>query len=233
MPLLFENTKKPTVMAIIKDSPLGSLSGKLGDLTFRKNKYGTTTVSKKPDMSRVKPSVVQKFQRSKMKVAMDFLSPLSGLMKDFYMPFRANRAGFDSAKSYIMKEALLNTEEGYVIDYGKAMISFGDLRIPEGIHIHLEEDNEGFDIHLQWEDNTRQAMAYPDDSLLVVIHVPEDGRYIYYRDITQRGSLGASIRLEKYWKTRELQLWMAFVRPDEKRASPSVYLGGIMGMVIS
>ncbi|WP_188438888.1 DUF6266 family protein [Planktosalinus lacus] len=212
-------------MAIITNNPFGSMSGSVGELVMKTNKHGKQIVSAKPDMSRVKPSVVQKIQRNKLKVAMEFLSPLSGLMKIAYKPFRKNTSGFDAAKSYFLKEALIPTDDGYIIDYGKAMVTFGDLRIPEGIHMVIDEDDEGFAINLQWEDNTHQALAYPEDTLLLVLHVPEDGRFIYYRDIATRVSLSASIYLENYWKTKELQLWMAFMQPEAERASPSVYLG--------
>lgn len=212
-------------MARITNSPLGSMSGSLGDLVLKKNKHGKQTLSVKPDMSGVKPSIVQKFQRSKMKVVMDFLSPLSGLMKEAYMPFRKNTSGFDAAKSYYLKEALIDTEEGYVIDYHKALITFGDLRIPEGIELSVDESAEDLKIDLHWEDNSHQAMAYPDDLLSLVIYVPEDGRFIYERNLTSRDALSASVTLLSPFKAKELQLWMAFVRPEEQRASPSVYLG--------
>lgn len=217
-------------MAILKSNPFGPMSGKLGDMTlkhYKKSKQQRLT--KNPDMSGVKGSTLQKIQRNKMSLAMAFLSPLSGLIKVAYRPFRKEREGFDVAKSYFMKEVLFPVEEGYDIDYGKVLVTFGDLRIPEGILIDVDEDSERLDIALSWEDNTHQAMAYPDDSLLLVIRDAEDNRFIYFKNITTRDALTGSVSLQSSYKTKKLHLWMAFVRPEEKRASASVYLGVLNG----
>lgn len=218
-------------MAIITENPLGSMSGKLGDAVLKKyKKTNKQVITIKPDMSRVKPSPLQKFQRSKMKLAMDFLSPLKGLIKEAFMPFRKNTYGFDAAKSYFMKEALYPAEEGgYAIDYAKVLVTFGDLRIPEGILIDVDETSEKLNISIHWEDNTHQAVAYPDDRLLLVMNVTGRSRFIYYKNKAHRETLSATISLSRSKEPVEYQLWMAFVRPEEKRASPSVYLGTVNG----
>lgn len=217
-------------MAILKNNPFGPMTGKLGDMSLKYYKKSKKQVlSPKPDMSRVKASKLQKTQRNKMSLAMAFLSPLSGLIKEAYRPFRKEREGFDVAKSYFMKEVLIPTEEGYAVDYGKVLVTFGDLRIPEGILFDVDEDSEQLDISLHWEDNTHQAMAYPDDSLLLVVRDVEANRFIYFKNITTREALSGAVSLQSSYKTKKLHLWMAFVRPEEKRASPSVYLGALHG----
>jgi hypothetical protein len=216
-------------MAIITNNPFGGMSGKLGDVVLKKyKKTDKQLITAKPDMSRVKPSPLQKFQRSKMRLAMDFLSPLKGLIREAFMPFRKNTYGFDAAKSYFMKEALFPAEGGgYAVDYGKVLITFGDLRIPEGILIQVDETAEKLKIDLHWEDNTHQAVAYPDDRLLLVIYDMEDERFIYFKENTSRENLSGTVSLPGNYKNKELQLWMSFVRPEEQRASPSVYLGAL------
>ncbi|MEX0995979.1 MAG: DUF6266 family protein [Flavobacteriaceae bacterium] len=217
-------------MAILKSNPFGPMSGKLGGMNLKHyKKSNQQRLTNNPDMSGVKASKLQKIQRNKMSMAMAFLSPLSGLIKVAYRPFRKEREGFDVAKSYFMKEVLFPVEEGYDIDYGKVLVTFGDLRIPEGILIDVDEDSERLDIALSWEDNTHQAMAYPDDSLLLVIRDAEDNRFIYFKNITTRDALTGSVSLQSSYKTKKLHLWMAFVRPEEKRASASVYLGVLNG----
>lgn len=217
-------------MAILKNNPFGPMSGKVGNMTLKHYKKSKQQrLAAIPDMSGVKASKLQKIQRNKMSMAMAFLSPLSGLIKVAYRPFRKDREGFDVAKSYFMKEVLFPTEEGYAVDYGKVLVTFGDLRIPEGIQIDVDEESERLDIALQWEDNTHQAMAYPDDSLLLVVRDVEDNRFIYFKNITTRDTLSGAVSLQSSYKTKELHLWMAFVRPEEKRASASVYLGALNG----
>jgi hypothetical protein len=212
-------------MAFLENSPLGKISGKMGDLEFKVKKNGKNQVSQKRSKTKVKPTVVQKFQRNKMKVVMEFITPLSGLMKEYYRPFRKITSGFDAAKSYYLKEALTYTGEGYAIDYAKAMITFGDLRIPEGIQLDVHEENNKVDITLNWEDNSHQAMAYPDDRLLLVLNVTGSSRFYRFKYRANRDSLSVTVSLPRSKDPEELRLWMSFVRPEEKRASPSVYLG--------
>jgi len=218
-------------MAILKSNPFGPMSGKLANMNLRYNKKTKQQqLNPNPDMSRVKPSPLQKLQRRKMSMAMAFLSPLSGLMKEAFMPFRKNKEGFDVAKSYFMKEALLPAEGGdFAIDYAKVLVTFGDLRIPEGILIDVDETIEKLEITLHWEDNTHQAMAYPDDSLLLVMNVTGRPRFFYFKNKANRDSLSVTVSLPRSKEPEEHHLWMAFVRPEEKRASPSVYLGTVNG----
>lgn len=215
-------------MARIEDSPFGKISGTLGDMVFRRLKNGKQIAQKRPDFSQVKPSGFQQVQRNKLKTAMALLSPLKGLIRDAYQPFQKNSSGFDAAKSYIMKEAIVVKEGGYVLDYRKVMVTFGDLRIPEGVVIAVNENDEELKIDLHWEDNSHQALAYSDDELILVVYVADEGRFIYFKGLAERQALQATATFNISYASKELHLWMSFLRPHERRASPSVYLGKIV-----
>lgn len=197
-------------------------------MVFRRLKNGKQIAQKRPDFSHVKPSDFQKVQRNKLKVAMTLLSPLKGLIKEAYQPFQKNTAGFDAAKSYIMKDAIVTTGDGYVLDFGKVMVTFGDLRIPEGVTIAINEIGEELKIDLHWEDNSHQALAYTDDELMLVVYVVDEGRFVYFKHLAERQAFQATATLNASYASKELYLWMSFLRPHEQRASPSVYLGKIV-----
>ena len=58
---------------VILHPTIRSLSGKMGDVVFRTNrKTGTTTMSKVPDMTKVKWSKAQKAQRRRFKKAVTY-----------------------------------------------------------------------------------------------------------------------------------------------------------------
>ena len=214
-------------MARILKSPIGELSGKAGGLVFKTGKNGNY-VSSLPVPTKKKPSAVQQLQRNKMTVVMEFLRPFQYLIKDNYFPFQQNKSGFHAAKSYYLKEAVVFQNGDYSINYPKALLSYGDLRGIKDLQIAVAANNEGF--NLQWTDNCNQAMAYPNDQLLVVCYAPEAGgiRRSYYRkDLAQRADGEAFYPLGASNTSTEYHIWAGFCRPEEKRASPSMYAGSV------
>lgn len=209
-------------MARIVKNPFGELSGKAGELVFKKGKNGAY-ISSRPGPTRKKPSAVQQLQRNKMKLVMDFLIPMQGLLKECYFPFQKEKSGFHSAKSYYLKHALEFEDQGYRINYPKAMISFGELRPPEAISLEVVPEEYKFKIN--WTDNSNQGMAFPDDRLLLACYAPEKERFFYKTNLADRYEASHTFQLDNSWEEMSIHVWAGFHKPEEKRASMSTYVG--------
>lgn len=211
-------------MARIIKSPIGELSGKAGGLVFKTGKNGNY-VSSLPVPTKKKPTVVQQLQRNKMTVVMEFMRPFQWAFRDFYFPFQKNKSGFHAAKSYYLKEALLYENEQYVINFSKALLTYGDLRIIE--NLQLTPDAENHTLSLLWTNNSSQAMAYQEDALLVLFYAPETNQHFYFSKLARRADETAVCNLNNQQAT-EYHVWVSFHQPEQQRASPSVYGGKVL-----
>ncbi len=201
------------------------LTGMIDDLVFYKSIYGNL-VRARPDFSgkKRKSSPLQKLQQDKMLVVMDFLRPLKRLLRENVFPPGSHLPAFHWAKSYYLNEVVYFEDEGYHINFPKALMSLGDLRPPELMSVHVDDT---YLVELQWQDNSEQALAYPDDGLLVVLCAPQARALFYRTGVTRRSDQAVTITLNQSWEGVETHIWAGFSRPD-KRASASVYLGSFI-----
>ena len=219
-------------MARVVKNPFGELSGKVGELVFKKGKNGAY-ISMVPSPTKKKPSVLQERQRLKMTTVMDFLKPLKRLLQEAYFPFASNASGFHAAKSYYLREVVMPVNETFSIDYPKAPVTFGDLRPPANVQLtagNTPSTNSVGDkqLHLSWTNNSDQAMAYPDDVLIVVTHIPERSITNIRYDLAVRAQGKATLQLGMYAPGAVTHVWLGFYRPQEQRASMSTYAGKVV-----
>ncbi len=210
-------------MATYNDGPLGPFSGKLGPIvgtTWR----GKNVLRSLPEKSQKPPSLAQELQRSKLKVSMGFLTPIRPLLK---MTFRKNlkdKTGFDAAKSYFMRETLQSTETGWEMRYPKVLISTGDLRGLAHPAISVET---GEILHLQWTDDSGQAMANATDKLLVVMYLPTLNQFEIFKDMAIRQDGSANITYPSYYISLEAHCWASFGSVNGSKYAVSTYLGAV------
>lgn len=202
-----------------------NLTGMVGGFVFYKSIYGDL-MRTKPDKTgkKRKPSPLQKLQQDKMLVVMDFLKPLKRLLRENVFPPGSHLPAFHWAKSYYLEEAVYFEDESYHIHFSKSVVSLGDLRPPELMSVHVDGT---YLVELQWQDNSEQALAYPDDGLLVVLCAPQARALFYQTHVARRSDQAVTITLNQSWEGVETHLWAGFSRPD-KRASASVYLGSFI-----
>src|SRR5690606_6470382 len=103
------------------------------------------------------------------------------------------------------------------------LLSFGDVLPMEGIQVMPGAATYG--VTLQWVNNSHQAMAAPDDKLLVVCYAPQNQQLYYQTDLAQRADEHVSITLDATWASMDIHLWAGFQSADQLRASPSSYGG--------
>ncbi len=210
-------------MATYNDGPLGGFSGKLGPVvgsTWRDLKI----LRSLPSKSEKPPSAAQLLQRLKMAVTMEFLTPIRPLLKVTFRKNLKDKGGFDTAKSYFMKEALVASESGWEVVYEKALMSSGDLRGLTSPSISIEADEL---IHLQWTNDSGQAMANVTDKLLVVLYLPTLNQFEIFEDVAKRQDGTAVIPYPSYYISLEAQCWGSFGAHNDSKYSVSTYLGAV------
>jgi hypothetical protein len=207
-------------MGRIYGGPTGEVSGKVGPVVFVKSKHGNFVRSGYTYNS--KQSEAQRYQRTKMKATMAFLAPLKEVLRAAFIPDKPKRAAFQAANSYHLKEAMRFTEQGYVVDYPIALLSSGNLPVPENATQTLQPDNE---LLLQWADNSNRPLAKPTDHLMAVAFALESNNFIYQLHLANRQDTTALIPLPEDWTGQTVHVWVGFTQETPKRASSTVYLG--------
>src|SRR5690606_13836184 len=133
---------------------LGEFSGKVGPVVGAS--WGKKHVLRsRPSKPTAPPSEKQLNVRSKISMVSSFLAPLGELLKrTFIHQFDcATRRG--ASISYYTKYVVKSTENGYVIDFDKMLVSAGTLRPMENPSILVEPNHN---LLVQWEDNSGKAM---------------------------------------------------------------------------
>lgn len=191
------------------------LSGQVGGLVFVKTTHGNFVRSKPTYVGKKrKSSELQLLQQEKLQVVMQFLKPMKEMIKENFFP-SANQKGANSwVKSYYMKEALEKGDEDFYVNYPKALMSFGNLRIPELISVHIDD---AYQITLQWADNSDQGLAFADDELLVVLYAPQAHTMLYRSGVAYRSDQSVTIDLNPNWSGLITHIWVGFSRQEKKR----------------
>lgn len=204
------------------NSKLIELTGKIAGLVFYKSIYGNLARAKPESTGKKrKSSKLQKYQQNKLQVVMDFLKPLKRLLRENIFLQGSDLPPFHWAKSYYLNEVVYFDDGRYHINWPKALMSVGNLRPPELLSAHIDGT---YLVQLQWQDNSDQALAYPDDELLVVLCAPGAKTILYKTGVAKRKDEGVTITLNQRWEGVETHLWAGFSQPG-KQASVSLYLG--------
>lgn len=208
-------------MATYNDGPLGGFSGKLGPVvgsTWRDLKI----LRSLPIKSEKPPSEAQLLQRLKMAVTMEFLTPIRPLLKVTFKKNLHDKSGFETAKSYYMKETLQATESGWEILYSKVLISAGDLRGFTNPSISVGADHT---LHLEWTDDSGQAMANASDKVLLVMFIPQLKQFEIFKTDATRADGTTNIDYPQYYQGVEAHCWATFGTNNGSRYAVSTYLG--------
>ena len=150
-------------MATFKNGANGSFSGKVGNVVGYQWR-GINVMRSLPRKSKKPRSEKQLANEMRMKLAMSFLSPLSGLIRVGYQQ-AANglpMTPFNIALSYHKKYAIGGEYPELYFDYSKAIISTGSVAPAEAL-----------------------AAAWADDGLAISWHTsPQDGNLVNEQNTT-------------------------------------------------
>jgi hypothetical protein len=208
-------------MGKISQGILGGLSGKVG------NVIGGSW--KGIDYIRIKPSSVanprtegQVNQRTKFSSVLEFLQPNIAFLKIGYKNFANKRTEFNAAMSYLLNNAITGVAPNFVVDYGNALLSRGNLSGVLNGAIDLTVPGQ---VDFTWGDNSAEGNANVTDKAMVLVYNPSKKDSIYILDGASRTTGLQSITIPNTYAGDVVELFMAFVAFDGSQVSNSIYLG--------
>lgn len=209
-------------MGKINQGILGGFRGKVGNV-IGGNWKGI-------DYMRVKPSSVanpktegQVDQRSKFSTVLQFLQPLKDFVKVGYNNYAVKMTQFNSAMSYILKNAVTGSYPDFKIDYSSALVSRGALS--GGLNAKAESTEDG--IVFSWDDNSGVGSAQSTDKAMILVYNVAEGEAIYSTSGELRSSGTQTATLPDSYQGDDVECFIAFISNDSSSISNSTYLGSI------
>ncbi|HEY1025562.1 MAG TPA: DUF6266 family protein [Sphingobacteriaceae bacterium] len=134
-------------MARLIEGILGGFSGKVGTVVgFARN--GRQFMKALPKPRTGKPTAKELANRQKFAVTQFWLQPITELVRVSFKNYSETAHGFNSAKSYLSKNALVWEAPDFYVDPSLALVSWGDL--PEAENAEARSENEA-SVSFYWE----------------------------------------------------------------------------------
>lgn len=210
-------------MATFEKGILGGFSGKVGNVVGSRWR-GKNVMRSLPQRGNYTPTEKQEEQRQKFKTVIGFLTPLVGILSHYFGSPQGDKSRVNLATSYHLKNAVIDSPEGMVMDYAKVLISKGDLR---GIESGTVATAAGRILNFTWQDNSGQGKATATDTLLVVVYAPELNLYYTDTAAATRDATSVGVTLPEFMASFEVEVWASFTKPETNFASISTYMGAV------
>ncbi len=163
------------IMAIIKNGVNGTVSGKAGSVVFVLTKTGNY-VRSLPRVKKRAPTPEQLLSRTRFKIVRSHISMLNPIINIGYKAYSYPKRAYDVAMSYNLNEALVQEENGFVVDWQKFMIAKGSPNPITSYTMDFDQENQvlrvtwEYDAYLEKKFDTRYY-----DSLLILYSAEDDG----------------------------------------------------------
>lgn len=204
-------------MARIKDGILGGLSGKIGNVIGCKGKTGYYIRSIPAHVSNPRTEQ-QQAHRSKFTQAIQFARVLTPFLRISYKEFAGVRQPFHAAVSSFLKNAVMETEAGYVIDFEKALVSRGSLTAVRQAKISRKNNI----ISYTWTDNSGEGNAVKNDVSLLVVFNKTRWMAVYSDATAKRCDGKARLDIPADWGDDSLVAYLGFRSRDGETVANSV-----------
>lgn len=141
-------------------------------------------------------------------------------MRTGYREFTERQSAFNAAMSYIMKNAMTESELGLEIDYNKVLVSHGSLT--QAINATAAAENGK--VLFSWEDNSGQGNATATDIAMVLMYDKEKNMAVYDISAATRSNTKAELILPEDWKHDTLIAYLGFRSANDNSVANSVSL---------
>ncbi len=210
-------------MGKINQGILGGFSGKVGNV-IGGNWKGI-------DYMRVKPANVanpqtegQVDQRTKFSTVLQFLQPLKDFVKVGYKNYAIKMTQFNSAMSYILKNAVTGSYPNFTIDYATALISRGSLA---GVLNGTAASSAAGSVEFTWGDNTSESNASATDKAMILAYNSTKGEAIFVTDGAARNAGSQSLTVPDDFSGDSVECFIAFLSEDGISVANSKYVGSV------
>lgn len=201
-------------MGKIKENIFTGFSGKLGNVVGCKGKNGYY-LRTRPEKYRDAKSEGQIRQRGKFVLVNEFLKNFVPLLRIGYRDYDGKRSGFTAAMSYVMANAVIQSEEGPNIDFEKVKFAQGTLTTATETNVEFEKGKAVF----TWKNNSGCGDAQAEDSVMALIYNKKEGQAVYQLRAALRSDGRCELLLPEEWKKEDIAAYLAL--ENEKRACVS------------
>ena len=208
-------------MARIKPEQPENLAGKIGNVVAC-TWMGIPYLRSIPTRINNPRTPIQQAQRSRFSVALNFLRPLTPILRIGFREGAVRQSAFNAAMSYTMRYALTETPAGIAISYGNVMVSQGSLM---GAHDTAARLTEGKAI-FTWNRHRRTGNASPQDHALTMVYHKPSQQAAYETAGVFRREGGMELDYPKEWAAEDVAVYLAFWNEKEGIASNSECLWG-------
>ncbi|MDM1295007.1 hypothetical protein HX021_12015 [Sphingobacterium sp. N143] len=217
-------------MAIIKNGVNGAVSGKAGSVVFVLTKTGNY-VRSLPRVKKREPTPEQLLSRTRFKIVRSHISLLNPIIKIGYKAYSYPKRAYDVAMSYNLNEALIQKEDGFVVNWQKFMVAKGS---PNPITSYtMDFDQEDRVLQVTWEYDTYLEKKFDTrsyDSFLILYNAADSGAEypLLMNDSKNRLIAGKQhLNIPAHRKEATYEVYLFFVESYGGGNTDSLHLGKI------
>ncbi len=210
-------------MAIVKESPIGVISGRLGQIAGAKWK-GINYLRIIPASVANPQTTRQLTQRQKFSLTMSFLQPMSQFLKIGFKDFAVRQTGMNAAFAYNIKNAVTGAYPNFAIDYANALVSRGELA--PALNQAAASSVAGT-VVFTWDDNTGEIASATTDKTLLIVYNPVKHQAVTVNELAERADGTQTITVPDSFSGDLVQCYIAFIDTDGVQISNSGFAGAV------
>lgn len=195
--------------------------GRVGNHVGRKVK-GRNVLSMRPSKSNKPPTELQLEHREKLRIVVQWLSRLSGVINEGFKDYDAAMSQMNAAVSLNLKKAVTAVAP-FDIDYGKVVLSKGKLDMPP--QDPAIDTVTAAKLDYSWVMNTGITNAKGTDKVNFVVYNKVKDKFVILRGGAIRSALAYSLQLPANFSGDHVQCYISFVSANGKLVSNSYFVG--------
>jgi hypothetical protein len=197
----------------------GPVKGKVGTLVG--SSWKGIPYVKGPYKKRTKRiSKDEKANRIKFGLAQFWLHPILHFVREGFRGYSPTVEGFLAAKSWLLKNAIEEDENGVRINPALMRVSFGDLPLADNIAVSQPSPGQ---LKFTWDTSLPKGAHARDQVMLLAYDIKNEMARSTING--QFRNVGSDTLMIQPTKGRTYHLYVAFVAFDREKQSNSVYLG--------
>ncbi len=210
-------------MAIVKESPIGVVSGKLGMIAGAKWK-GINYLRVIPGSVANPQTQKQLTQRMKFSVTMEFISAVRQFLKTGFKNWAVQMTPANAAFSYNIKNAITGAYPDIAIDYPNVLVSRGEVAPALN---QVASSTVAGTVKFDWEDNTGEVGAMGIDKTLLLVYNPSQNQSVAINELATRADGTQTITVPDSFSGDLVQCYIAFTDQDAFDVSDSMFAGAV------
>jgi len=210
-------------MGTIKQGILGGFSGKVGTVVGGSWK-GISYMRGQAQSVKNPRTDAQLSQRTKFALALNFLKPMTSLVRVGFKLYAHRQTPFNAAMSYNLANAISGAYPDYELQYASALVSKGNLTPPANASAAAGIDS----VTVSWNDNSGVGTAKQTDRALIAVLNPSKAEAITETAGAERTEETQTLIVPADWLNDEVQVYLGFISEDGKEVSNSCYLGNFV-----